>query len=73
MKDKISVTILSDLYYENLLAEIVIDGQFIGLLTNEPGKPVCFEIPEGELKFKSIDLAVFEEALSLAKKELLKG
>lgn len=71
MDNRISITILSDLNYENLLAEILIDGQFIGLVTNEPDKLVCFEIPEGELKFKSLDFDLFQKALSLAKKELL--
>ncbi|MCL5050020.1 MAG: hypothetical protein M1473_05745 [Firmicutes bacterium] len=71
MKNKITVTILSDLKYENLLAEILIDGQFIGLVTNEPEQPISFEIPEGELKSLSLDLATFQEALSMAKKELL--
>ncbi|NQY36496.1 MAG: hypothetical protein HRT37_16280 [Alteromonadaceae bacterium] len=71
MDNRISITILSDLNYDNLLAEILIDGQFIGLVTNEPDKSVCFEIPKGELKFKSLDFDLFQEALSLAKKELL--
>ncbi len=71
LKSKITVTILSDLKYENLLAEILIDGQFIGLVTNEPNRPISFEIPDGELRFQSLDLATFQEALSLAKKELL--
>ena len=71
MKSKIVITVLSDLEYENLLAEILIDGQFIGLVTNEPDRPVCFEVPEGELKFQSLDLEVLQEALAMAKKELL--
>jgi len=71
MNKRISITILSDLNYENLLAEILIDGQFIGLVTNEPDKPVCFEIPQGELNFQSLEFDLFQEALHLAKKELL--
>jgi hypothetical protein len=71
LKSKIVITVLSDLEYENLLAEILIDGQFIGLVTNEPDRPVCFEVPEGELKFQSLDLEVLQEALAMAKKELL--
>lgn len=71
MSNRISITILSDLNYENLLAEILIDGKFIGLVTNEPDKPVCFEIPDGELKFRSLDLELFQKALDLAKEELL--
>ncbi|WP_377144421.1 hypothetical protein [Pseudidiomarina halophila] len=62
---------MSDVNYENLLAEILIDGHFIGLVTTEPDQPICFEIPDGELKFQSLDLDILQEALSAAKKELL--
>lgn len=69
--DKFSVTVHSDLEHENLLAEVEINGQFVGLVTNEPGDPVAFEIPQGEVKFQSLDLDVFIAALIRARKELL--
>ncbi|WP_269520789.1 hypothetical protein [Alteromonas sp. BMJM2] len=71
MDSRINITILSDLNYENLLAEILIDGKFVGLVTNEPDKPVCFEISAGELKFSALELDLFQKALNLAEKELL--
>jgi hypothetical protein len=71
LKNRITVTILSDVEYENLIAEILIDGKFIGLITNEPDKELNFEVPKGECKFEAIELNVLLEALNLAKAELL--
>ncbi len=70
-KSNIEITVCSDLDYENLVAEITIDGKFIGLVTNEPDKGICFEIPNGQISFQSIDLDALEQALKNAKKELL--
>tara|TARA_Y100000310_G_scaffold247516_1_gene253117 strand:+ start:1614 stop:1871 length:258 start_codon:yes stop_codon:yes gene_type:complete len=67
---KITITIHSDLDFENLAAEILIDGKFIGLVTNEPNQNLRFVIPKGELKFEQLDLDTFQEALTLAKREL---
>lgn len=70
-EDGIEIQIASDLDYENLLAEIHVDNNFIGLLTNEPEKGVCFEVPDGKGGFRSISIERFRLALDKAKKELL--
>lgn len=69
-KDDIKVTVCSDLDHDNVLAEIVINGKFIGLVTDEPGKEMSFEIPEGQLSTQSVPLDLFEKALSIAKERL---
>lgn len=68
---KIEITISSDLDYDNLIAEIIIDGQFIGLITNEPSQAVRFEIPEGQVSTVNVDFNILLNALDKAKRELL--
>ena len=70
-KNNIKVTISSDLDYENLIAEIIADGEFIGLLTAEPNQQVCFELPEGQGNWNKIEANLLIEALQIARKELL--
>ena len=70
-KQQIDIVICSDLDYECLLAEITIDGIFIGLVTNEPGKGLCFELPDDNVPFTSISFDIFENALNQAKQALL--
>jgi hypothetical protein len=70
-KDNIAITICSDLDYECLIAEIIINGKFVGLLTNEPNKEVCFEIPDDQTSCAGVKLDVLENALKQAKQELL--
>lgn len=69
-KESIKVTVCSDLEHDDLLAELVIGGQFIGLVTEEPGKKMSFEIPEGQLSIKSVDLDLLEQALRTARDRL---
>ncbi len=70
MERKIDITICSDLDYENLIAEISVNNRFIGLVTNEPDKGVCFEIPKGQVSFESIELCIFIDALNEARKRI---
>jgi len=69
---KIDINISSDLDYENLIAEVIIEGNFVGLVTNEPSKEICYEAPEGQVSDKPVDLDIFIEALKEAKRLLLK-
>jgi len=68
----IDITISSDLDYENLIAEVLINGNFIGLVTNEPNKGVRFEIPEGQVALVNVELDTLLTAIEKAKAELLK-
>jgi hypothetical protein len=70
-EDNIEITICSDLDYECLIAEIIINGKFIGLLTNEPNKEICFAIPDGQISSAEIKLDALENALKQAKRVLL--
>ncbi|MCF7516558.1 hypothetical protein L3V43_22065 [Pseudoalteromonas sp. L23] len=70
-KNKIDVTISSDIDYENLIAEIHVDGNFIGLVTNEPHQGVCFELPDGQADWNKIGVSVLIQAIEIAKIELL--
>ena len=70
-KNKIEVIISSDLDYENLIAEINVDGNFIGLITSEPKEDVCFEIPDRQTDWCKISASVLTEAIEIAKKDLL--
>ena len=72
MKNNIEIEICSDLDYDSLVAEITIDGKFIGLVTNEPSKGICFVAPEGQVSGEPIDLEIYIKGLDEAKKELLK-
>lgn len=69
--NEIQIQIASDLDYENLIAEITFRGRFVGLLSNEPGQGLCFEIPDGKGDFNAIGLDSFKVALERARKELL--
>ena len=69
--ESIEVQISSDLDYDNLIAEIHIGSKFVGLVTNEPGKGVCFEMPDGNGGFNPINFEIFKVALDKAKKELM--
>ena len=74
MTEKIKVQVCSDIDYDNLMAEIYIDGNFTALISDENASG------EMEIKFprasntKAIELKVsldaFEDALKLAKKKL---
>ena len=70
MKSKISITVCSDLDYENLIAEITIDKNFFGIVTNEPSIGFCFEMPEGQVSGTPVSLDVFIEAIERAKNSL---
>ena len=70
MKNNIEIMICSDLDYECLFAEITIDEKFIGLVTNEPSKGVCFEAPKGQVSGEAIELDTYIKALNKAKSEL---
>ena len=68
--DGINVVVCSDLEHENLVAEITINGRFIGLVTDEPNKDLCFEIPQGQLSLESVSLDLFEKAIAIARRRL---
>ena len=67
----IRIQVCSDLDYDNLIAEIYAGEKFIGLLSNEPCKALCFEIPDNKGGFSAIELECFKRALEDAKKQLL--
>lgn len=69
--NNIKVTICSDLEHDNLLAEISINGRFIGLVTEEPDKKISFEIPERQQSIESVELDLLEEALRIARSRLI--
>lgn len=69
---KIDITISSDLDYENLIADVVVNGKFFGLITNEPSKGLCYEAPEGQVSSEPIELDILIAALNEAKRQLLK-
>ncbi|RUO65965.1 hypothetical protein SAMN06297229_0565 [Pseudidiomarina planktonica] len=71
MTSKIDVIVSSDLDYENLIAEVAIDDIFVGLVTNEPSKGVCFEAPAGQVLGEPIAFDIYIKALIKAKNELL--
>ena len=71
-QDNIEITISSDLDYDCLIAEIMINDVFVGLVTNEPDKGICFEVPEGQMRIGSISLETFQAALVRAKDALIK-
>lgn len=71
LNSEITIQICSDLDYDNLIAEIYFKGQFIGLLSGEPERELCFEIPNGKGGFTPIELENFKEALERAKEKLL--
>lgn len=71
--NKIEIRITSDLDYENLIAEITANGKFIGLISNEPKKSLCFEAPNGKGGFNSIELECFKAVLDNAKKNCFKN
>ena len=71
MTTKIEITISSDLDYENLIAELTMGGEFLGLVTNEPQIGFRFEVPENTVSEITIELDKFIEALNEAKAELL--
>jgi hypothetical protein len=60
--------------YEGLVAEIYINGRFIGLLSEELGPDqILFELAAGEREARvKVDLDVFEKALAEAKRRLHK-
>jgi len=70
--NNINITISSDLDYENLIAEITIDGNFIGLVTKEPDEVTKFEIPDGQVSSVKVELGTLLTAIEKAKSELLK-
>lgn len=72
MLTNIEIEVSSDLDYECLIAEIFIDDNFIGLVTNEPSKGICFEAPKGQLSGEPVELEMYIEALKKAKIKLLK-
>ncbi|MDX6039418.1 hypothetical protein [Scandinavium lactucae] len=68
-KYQLKIVVASDVDYENLIAEIYCDGEFIALLQQEDG--------EGNIKVefssnaRAIDFDWFQYALSEARKTLL--
>ena len=71
MTSKIDITISSDLDYENLIADVVLDGKFFGLITNEPSKGFCYEAPKVQVSSDPIELDTLIAALNEAKRQLL--
>ena len=66
---KITVGSLPD--YDDLVAEIYIGEEFIGLISQEAGPDaIAFEVAPVESSLK-IDLGTFEAALAHAKKRLI--
>ncbi|MBA6234384.1 MULTISPECIES: hypothetical protein [unclassified Colwellia] len=68
----IEITVGSDLDYESLIAEIKIDGAFVGIVTNEPDESFKFEIQSGQVSSINVELETYIKALNDAKSELLK-
>ena len=68
--ESINIVVCSDLEHENLVAEITINGRFIGLVTDEPNKELCFEIPQGQLSLESVNLDLFEKSIATARRKL---
>lgn len=71
MTNEIDIAISSDLDYENLIAEVSVQGKFIGLITNEPSKGLCYEAPAGQVTNEPIELDILIAALNEAKRQLL--
>ena len=70
-ESNIQIQICSDLDYDNLIAEIIINGEFVGLISKEPDCDIIFEIPEGQVNSIKVPLVDFEKSLVLARKALL--
>jgi hypothetical protein len=70
--ENIEITVGSDLDYESLIAEIKIDGAFVGIVTNEPDESFKFEIQSGQISSINVGLETYIKALNDAKSELLK-
>lgn len=72
MKAQIDVIISSDLDHEQLIAEILIDGRFVGLVSNEPSNGLCFEIPSDQISKQTVPLEALLKGLAKAERELTK-
>ena len=73
----IKIILSSDYRYEKLVAEIFYKNKFIALLNQDNGmENLVIEFPKNELNeqmiLREIDINIFQEALDLAKKKLLK-
>lgn len=70
MKSDFKITVGSLPDYEDLVAEIYIGEEFVGLLSQEAGPDaIALEIAPANPPLK-VDLVTFEEALAHAKKRL---
>ncbi|MBU9847143.1 hypothetical protein J1784_19270 [Rahnella sp. FRB 231] len=65
----LEIVIASDIDYENLIAEIYCNDQYVALLQQEDGKEELKEVLGNGLK--TINLDWFQHALSGAKERLL--
>lgn len=71
----IEILLSSDSDYAELTAEILYNGKFIALLSQDDGvKNLKIEFPatdvEEDMVLRQIDLATFEKGLELAKKKI---
>ena len=72
---RITIQIASDTDYDKLIAEIYIDGDFAGLVSQK-GSILRYEIPSADRSIgmvRSVDLDVLIEALERARQELNQG
>ena len=75
MGNKIQIEIASDTDYENLIANIYIEGLFVGLVHQETDVPI-FEIPSEEKtigRVFSVEADLMIEAIDRAKRELVQS
>lgn len=71
MNNSYKVIVCSDVNYEELIAEIYIDDNFIALLSQEEGDTKTkIEFFSNGVEKLSVDLNIFEEALNYAKQRL---
>lgn len=68
---KVRIQVSSDIDYRKLVAEVLINDQLVGIVSDEPGEGLAFTFHSDHAD-KPIPLATLEKALQMAKDEIMK-